>query len=110
MGKAQRDKGRRGELLWRDVCREHGFAAERGGQYYQRGCEVADVVGLPGIHIECKFCERLNVRQAMEQSKRDAVGDELPILAHKTSRKEWLVTMRATDWFLLYRLWALANC
>lgn len=110
MGKAQRDKGVRGERLWRDVCREHGFAAERGGQYYQRGCEIADVVGLPGIHQEVKFVERLNVRQAMEQSERDAVGDELPILAHKTSRKEWLVTMRATDWFLLYRLWALANC
>lgn len=55
-----------------------------------------------------KFVERLNVRQAMEQSERDAVGDELPILAHKTSRKEWLVTMRADDWFLLYRPWMLS--
>lgn len=111
MGKAQRDKGARGERLWRDVCRANVFEnVERGGQYYQRGSEIADVVGLPGLHQEVKFCERLNVRQAMEQSKRDAVGDELPILAHKTSRKEWLVTMRATDWFILYRLWALANC
>lgn len=109
MGKAQRDKGARGERLWRDVCRANGFEnVERGGQYYQRGCEVADVVGLPGLHQEVKFCERLNVRQAMEQSKRDAVGDELPILAHKTSRKEWLVTMRADDWFLLYRPWMLS--
>jgi hypothetical protein len=24
-------------------------------------------------------------------------------VAHKTSRKEWLVTMRAVDWFRLYK-------
>lgn len=65
MGKASRNKGARGELMWRDVCREQGFNAERGCQLYQRGSEIADVVGLPGIHQEIKFVERLNVRAAM---------------------------------------------
>ena len=104
MGKSQRDKGARGELLWRDVCREQGFEnVERGCQLYQRGSEIADVVGLPGIHIECKFVERLNVRAAMEQSERDAGQASIPIVAHKSSRKPWLVTMRAGDWFKLYK-------
>ena len=103
MGKSQRDKGARGERLWRDVCREQGFNAERGCQLYQRGSEIADVVGLPGIHQEVKFVERLNVRAAMEQSERDAGQASIPIVAHKTSRKEWLVTMRAGDWFKLYK-------
>ena len=75
---------------------------------YQRGSELADVVGLPGVHQEVKFVERLNYRQAMEQSERDSIDEgagNLPILAHKTSRKGWLVTMRAADWFKLYRAW-----
>lgn len=106
MGKAQRDKGARGERLWRDVCRENGYTnVERGGQLYQRGSEIADVVGLTGVHQEVKFQERLNLRAAMEQSERDCVGGEVPIVAHKTSRKEWLVTMRAADWFSMYGAW-----
>lgn len=105
MGKAQRDKGARGERLWRDECRKHGFDAERGCQLYQTGAEVADVIGLPSIHQEVKFVERLNLRNAMEQSIRDAHSWEFPIVAHKISRKPWLVTMRADDWFRLYDAW-----
>ena len=108
MGKRERDKGARGERLWRDMCRENGYLAERGGQFHQRGSEVPDVLGLPGIHQEVKFVERLNLRAAMEQSERDARDEgrgNLPIVAHKTSRKEWLVTMRAADWFRLFREW-----
>lgn len=110
MGRKEREKGCRGERLWRDECRKAGFEnVERGGQaMYQRGSELADVVGLPGVHQEVKFVERLNYRQAMEQSERDSIDEgagNLPILAHKTSRKGWLVTMRAADWFKLYRAW-----
>jgi hypothetical protein len=107
MGKASRDKGARGERLWRDVCREQGFEnVERGCQLYQRGSEIADVVGLPDIHQDIKFVERLNVRAAMEQAERDSADSgraSIPIVAHKTSRKEWLVTLRASDWFTMYK-------
>lgn len=108
MGKVQREKGARGERMWRDVCREHGYDARRGGQLYERGSVIADVVGLPGIHQEIKFTERLRLRDAMEQSARDARDEGLgnvPIVAHKQARMEWLVTMRAADWFSLYREW-----
>ena len=107
MGRAQREKGARAERAWADFCREHGFsAARRGCQLYQRGSEIADVEGLPYIHQEVKHVERLNVRAAMEQSERDAKEEHrgrLPIVAHKTNRKEWLVTMRAADWMRIYR-------
>lgn len=107
MGRAQREKGCRGERLWAAECRKAGFEnVERGGQdMYQRGSELADVVGLDGVHQEVKFVERLNVRAAMEQSERDAAPHEVPILAHKTSRKEWLVTMRGADFLNFYRAW-----
>lgn len=107
MGIFSRNKGKRGERLWAAVCRDHGFAAARRGvQYSGREGEADDVVGLPGIHQEVKFVERLNLRDAMDQSKRDAAAagkGALPIVAHKTSNCEWLVTMRAEDWFKLYQ-------
>lgn len=104
MGRASRDKGARGERMWAAFLQDAGFSdARRGCQLFQRGSEVADVVGLPGIHQEIKFVEKLNVRAAMEQSEADAMQNEFPIVAHKTSRKEWLVTMRAADWLKLYK-------
>lgn len=109
MGSYQRRKGARGEILWRDECRRAGFEdVQRGCQLYQTGAEIADVIGLAGIHQEVKFQERLNLRAAVEQSKRDAESagrQEVPMVAHKTSRKEWLVTMTAKDWFSFYRAW-----
>jgi hypothetical protein len=58
---------------------------------------------LPDVHQEVKFQERLNLRAAMEQSERDCREGEFPIVAHKTSRKEWLVTMRGVDWLKMFR-------
>ena len=88
------------------MCREHGFhAARRGVQYSGKEGQADDVVGLPGIHQEVKFVEKLNLRDAMEQSIRDALaagGGDIPIVAHKKSNCEWLVTMRAADWFRLF--------
>ena len=103
MGKAQRDKGKRGELAWRNICRGYGFDAERGGQ--SNGKVIADVIGLPLIHQEVKNVERLNLRLAMEQSVRDAKDGEIPIVAHKMSRKPWLVTLSAEDFFKMYKAW-----
>ena len=108
MGKFSRDKGARGERMWRDVCRSEGYDAERGCQMYDRGSDIADVIGLPGIHVEVKMVERLNVRDAMAQSIHDAEVEgkgNIPIVAHKKSRRPWLVTLRAEDWFRLYREW-----
>lgn len=107
MGKTQKDRGARGELLWRDECHKAGFEnVQRGGQLpFQKGNMLADVIGLAFVHQEVKFCEKLNVRAAMEQAAGDCQDGEIPILAHKTARKDWLVTMRAGDWFNFYRAW-----
>lgn len=98
-----KDKGRRGEREFAGLCREHGYSARRGQQY--SGIEGEDVVGLPNIHVEVKRVERLNIEDAMSQSKRDAKDGELPIVAHRKNNCEWLITMRAEDWFEVYREW-----
>jgi hypothetical protein len=107
MGKFSKQKGIRGERLWAETCQQAGFEEVRrvGQQQYQPGSEIADCIGLPGIHQEVKFVEKLNVRKALEQSQRDSKRWEVPIVAHRTSRKPWLVTMLASDWFQLYRAW-----
>lgn len=66
--------------------------------------EVPDLTGLPGIHIEVKRVEKLNVVEAMEQSIRDSerMEDGIPALFHRRNRKPWLVTMRLEDWISLY--------
>lgn len=107
MGKASRDKGKRGERMWAAVCRDHGFTdARRAAQYSGMEGQAADVVGLPGIHIEVKFVEHLNLRDAMDQSLRDTAAagkNEVSIVAHKKSNCGWLVTMTADDFFRLYQ-------
>lgn len=104
MGKASREKGKRGERLFAKLLREYGYDAKRGVQY-QGSPDSPDVVGLPGVHTEVKFVEKLNLHSAMEQSKRDAGEDEMPIVAHKRSREEWLITMPFDDWISLYKAW-----
>lgn len=62
------------------------------------------MTGLPGVHIECKRVERLNVGEAMKQAIRDAdrFHDGAPTLFHRLNRQPWLVTMRLDDWMKLY--------
>lgn len=65
MGKTSRTKGANGEREWAAFCRDHGFKeARRGCQLYQRGSEIADVIGLPFIHQEIKRVEHLNIGKA----------------------------------------------
>ena len=77
----------------------------RRGQQFKGGADSPDVDGLPFVHIECKRVERLNIENAMDQSKRDC-GDKIPTVMHRRNRKEWLVTMRLKDWAFFYDIWA----
>ena len=97
-----REKGKRGELLWRDFLREHGHEARRGQQFSGSNGDPDVVSDMPGIHFEVKFVESLNVRKALNQAISDAREGEIPIVAHKRSREPWVVTMRAKDFITLY--------
>lgn len=97
-----REKGKRGERELASTLREYGYETRRGEQYSGANGD-ADVVGLPGIHIECKRVERLNIEDAMAQSKHDARRDEIPVVMHRKNDCEWLVTMQLSQWIELYR-------
>lgn len=102
MGKKEREKGARGERLLRDYLNSFGAAVRRGYVF----CRESDLVGMEGIHIECKFVERLNVRDAMDQAICEAEKrkDGLPAVFWKKSRKPWLTIMRTDDFMVLYQL------
>lgn len=99
-----RDKGKRGELEAAHLLRKYGYDARRGQQFSGINGD-ADVVGLPGIHIEVKRVEKLNINDAVDQSCRDASIGELPIVLHRKNRKPWLVTMTFIDWMELFQAW-----
>ena len=102
MGRTEREKGKRGERELAGILRNYGYRCRRGQQYSGANGD-ADVIGLPGIHIECKRVERLDLLAAAEQSKRDALPGELPAVFHRKNRSEWLVTMPLDNWMEIYR-------
>lgn len=99
-----RDKGARGERELARKLREYGYGCRRGQQYSGANGD-ADVVGLPGVHIECKRVEKLNLYDAMAQAKADARQGEMPTVMHRKNACEWLVTMPLERWIELYREW-----
>ena len=102
MGSKSQRKGAAGERELAALLSAAGYECQRGGSLSFG--EIPDILGLPGIHIECKRVERLNVGEAMEQAIRDSdrMLDGMPALFHRRNRKPWLVTMRLEDWLKLY--------
>ena len=99
-----RQKGKRGELEAAKVLKQYGYDARRGQQFSGANGD-ADVVGLPGIHLEVKRVEKLNISEAMQQAIRDAREGELPVVMHRKNRETWLVTMPLRGFMVLYKAW-----
>jgi len=90
-----RNKGKVGEReLAKELSAIFGVECRRGQQF--SGIEGKDVVGLDGIHIECKRVEKLNIENAVEQAVRDAKED-CPAVFHRKNKGSWLVTVRLAD-------------
>lgn len=102
VGKTSQAKGRAGEQELARLLRQHGYEIERGGALSFG--ERPDLMGLPGIHVECKRTERLNLDSAMAQAIRDSArfGDGSPAVFHRRNRQPWMVTMLFEDWLRLY--------
>ena len=102
MGKAEREKGARGERMLKEFLNSLGLSVRRGYVFLKQ----SDLVDLPGIHIECKFVEKLNVRNAMYQAIEEAKKrrDGMPTVFWKKSREPWFTIMLTEDWVKLYKM------
>ena len=102
-----RAKGARFERTLASKLREYGYKdVRRSVQYCGNSGEAADLVNLPGIHIEAKACETMRLYEWISQAKRDAENGgkgNLPAVFHKKNNAEILVTMTLEDWMNLYR-------
>ena len=96
-----RNKGKRGELMLARALGEYGYHCRRGQQYCGSNGD-ADVLGLPGIHIECKWVEHLNLYNALAQAIHDAREGELPAVFHKKNNCNWIVSMQLPDFMKIY--------
>lgn len=97
-----RQKGKRGELELAHILKSYGYEARRGQQYCGANGD-ADVVGLPGVHIEVKRTERFKLYDAMKQSERDAKDDEIPVVITRKNNEQWVVCIKLEDFIELYK-------
>lgn len=96
MGASQRNKGANAERELANYIKDMWGYQVRRGQVFNH---EPDIVGLKGIHIECKRHETLQLKAWLEQSitwaeKHD---DGIPIVVYRQSRQPWKVYMRLND-------------
>lgn len=96
-----RRKGKEGELELSHILAGYGFDTRR-GQQYSGATGDADVVGVPGIHIECKRCETTLIDDWLGQATRDAREGEIPVVMHRRSRKPWKATLLLDEYMKQY--------
>lgn len=99
-----REKGKRGERELASKLKDYGYDCRRGQQFCGANGD-ADVIGLPGIHIECKRVERLNLDTAYAQAKSDC-KDKIPAVFHRKNNSQWMITMSLDDFMSIYAEWS----
>ena len=102
MPSKEQKKGRRGEIELAELLTTYGYDVHT-GRALSFGT-VPDIIGLEGIHVECKRVEKLDLYKALRQSQNDSerFSDGLPVVIHRTNRKPWVVSMALQDWLELY--------
>ena len=104
-----RRKGKTGELALVRKLKEYGYDVRRSQQYAGINHD-ADVVGIDGMHIECKYTANGHgsAYEWLDQAMRDKRPGEIPVVMHKKVSKEyrgneWIVTMQLDDFIRIWR-------
>jgi len=89
-----RVKGAEGELELSHFLKFHGFAASR-GQQHSGSPDSPDVKcpELDWVHFECKRVETGSLYKWLEQAKRDAGVDKIPVVAHRKNYENWVAVL-----------------
>lgn len=94
-----RNKGKVGELELVSFLKDHGYGEAFRGQQFHGGADSPDVVvpGLEGVHFECKRVEKGNLYDWLKQAKRDSAEGEIPVVAHRKNREDWVAILPLED-------------
>lgn len=104
MSITERRKGATAEREVVNLLHAHGFTHARRTSDGRAQHGRCDVVGVPGCAIEVKRQERLSVPAALDQLERDADPLDMPLLVHRPSRHDWMVTLKLEDLLPLLKL------
>lgn len=101
-----RAKGKRYELEIARDLRQYGYETRRTAQYCGNTGDAADVIGLPGIHIEAKHYSNTGFSYDwMDQAVRDTKNDDIPAVFHRINGRKTVVTLRFDDFMNIYKEW-----
>ena len=90
VGKASRDKGKRGEREARDLVREQWQSPNCQRSAQVSGTFCADLLGGPeGLHLEVKRYKRIVALDFLEQAKEDSDEDATPLVVMREDGGEW---------------------
>ena len=92
MGRASREKGKRGEREVVALAREHDLEADRTAALQAGGVPGAADVRLrafPGLHVEVKRDQRLSVDAMVRQAEEEAPEGATPVVAWRRDGMKW---------------------
>lgn len=100
-----KQKGKTGELELVKKLKELGFDCRRAQQFKgnTESDDDADIIGIDGLHIECKRVEKLNVEDALQQAERDSKNnDNIPVVMWRRNGEKWKATVRLEHFMKLF--------
>lgn len=95
-GRRSKRRGQNGELEVRDLVRAHGWG-DATRTFMSGGQGGGDVGGIPDVHLEVKFVERLDLPGAWRQANASARPTDLIVIVHRCNFQPWIATLRLTD-------------
>jgi Holliday junction resolvase len=103
-GRRSKQRGKRGEREVATILRENGHDAKRGWQV-RGGANEADVIsGSLGRHVEVKYCERLNIYDALAQAERDSQGKQPYVVVFRRNRTKWFAAVELAEFLKLVEI------
>lgn len=100
MGIKSKRKGNSGEREFLQLLQARGIEAQRNDQKYIGGRGNPDVgaqIGNREFHFEVKRTEKFRLYEALSQAQRDAETDHMPVVAHRSNRRPWVVVLTLED-------------
>lgn len=103
-GRSAQAKGRRAEIELAQFLQANGYTDARPGAALNYGTQP-DITGVPGLHIECKRHEKLEITKWYQQAQEDAerMQDGRPVVIHRRNRQQWMITLSLADFLELQR-------
>ena len=97
MGRASREKGKRGEREFVHALRALGIDARRTQQFSGKAGDADVDSSLEGIHWEVKRRTSIAATRFLEQADADRKRSQSPVVAMREDRGPWMILLKLDD-------------